>query len=118
VNTLHANIANALVMYYAIVGVWGIGMGLMRKPINGSYRAALYLGVGVAVVQVLVGIVLLVMGGRFRDDLHFLYGLSLIISLPIANQLAEKRGWSLALSYGIASLFMAGLCIRGITTGR
>ena len=112
----HAAIAQTLITYYILVGLWGIVLGVMNRPVDGQYRAALFIGIGVAVVQVLVGITLLLLGGTMKNDLHFLYGLSLIISLPLARQLASRPGWRPALVYGITCLFMAGLASRGIST--
>lgn len=114
---IHAQIAMALVLYYALVGLWGLALGLAGRPVDGSYRGALYLAVGVAAVQVLTGVVLLLMGLRPRDDLHPLYGLSLLVALPLAHQYLARR-WRPPLAYGLACLFMAGLAVRGITTGR
>jgi len=112
----HRLIATSIVTYYALVGLWGIVLGFMKRPVDGQYRAALFIGIGVAVVQVLIGIVLLLLGGTMKNDLHFLYGLSLIVRLPLARQLSVGRGWRQPLVYGLTCLFMSGLATRGITT--
>ncbi len=120
---IHTGIANAMVTYFAIVGLWGIVEGIRNVPLSGSYRAALFLAEGVGVLQGLVGIVLLVLGlagqsGMPRDDLHFLYGLSVVVTLPLVHQDLAGRRVREPLAYGLACLFMMGLAIRGITTGR
>lgn len=108
-----------MIMYYGVLALWGLYLGLRGQPASPAYSAALYLGGGVAVVQSLVGVVLLAMGGRSRDDLHFLYGLSLIVALPLAHQFLVVPGRLRApLAYGLACAFMVGLALRGITTGR
>ena len=49
-----------------------------------------------------------------RDDLHFLYGASVILTLPlVASYIADKKV-SRALAYGLASLFMAGSGDAGV----
>lgn len=114
---LHGQIAMALVLYYVLVGLWGLGLGLAGRPVDSSYRGALYLAIAVAAVQVVTGVALLLVGLRPRDDLHPLYGLSLLVTLPVAHQYLARR-WRPPLAYGLACLFMAGLAVRGITTGR
>ena len=116
---LHTTIANAVVMYFGLLALWGLFLGVRGAPVSPGFRAALYLGGGVAVLQALVGVALLAMGGRSRDDLHFLYGLSLIVALPLAHQFLVVPGRLRApLAYGLACAFMVGLALRGITTGR
>ena len=69
------------------------------------------------VVQAAVGIALLLTGYQPRDPLHYLYGASVILTLPlVASYIADKK-ISRVLAYSLASLFMAGLAIRAITTG-
>jgi hypothetical protein len=114
---LHQLIARMLVLYYALVGLWGVALGIGRRPVDGGYRGALILAGGLAVVQALVGLVLLASGLRPRDDLHYLYGLSVIVALPLVHQYLAGRRVPAALVYGLACLFMVGLALRGITTG-
>jgi hypothetical protein len=118
VSAIHAVIAQALVLYCALLGIWGVFLGIRNAPLNGSYRAALLLAEGVAVLQLFVGLLLLVLGPRSSNDLHYLYGLSLIVTLPLVHQYLAGRRMRAPLAYGLACLFMAGLAVRGITTGR
>jgi hypothetical protein len=115
---LHGLIARAVVLYYALVGAWGVILGLRKAQLlDAAYRGALILGVVLGVIQAAVGLVLLLTVGQPRDNLHFLYGASVILTLPLlASYIADKRV-SRPLAYGLASLFMAGLAIRAITTG-
>ncbi len=108
-----------MVLFYALVGLWGVVQGIRRKPLDGSYRGALILAEGLGIIQLLVGVLLLfVVSARPRDDLHYLYGLSVVVTLPIVNQYLADRRLPAPLAYGLGCLFMAGLAIRGITTGR
>lgn len=114
---VHELFARALVIYFALLGVWGLFLAVRRTPLGPGYRGALVIAVVLAVIQALLGIVLFVGGGRPRDDLHYLYGLSLIVALPLVQQYLANRTWSKVLIYGLACLFMMGLAIRAITTG-
>ena len=114
---LHVLISRALVLYYALVGLWGVFLAIRKAALPPAYRGALYIGVGIGVIQAAVGLILLVSGLSPRDDLHYLYGASVILTLPlVASYLSDKK-FSRVLAFGLANLFMAGLAIRAITTG-
>ncbi len=115
--SVHELFARAIVLYFALVGLWGLFLALRKQPFNSAYQGALVIALVLGVVQALIGVLLLVTGTRPRDDLHYLYGLSIIVALPLVQQYLAKRTLSRNLAYGLASLFMMGLAIRAITTG-
>jgi heme A synthase len=116
--SLHDLFSRALVLYFLIVGLWALYLAIRRQPFNSALQGALIISLVLGVVQALLGVLLLVTGSsRPRDDLHYLYGLSIIVALPLVQQYMSKRTVSRNLAYGLASLFMAGLAIRAITTG-
>jgi hypothetical protein len=114
---LHVVIARAIVVYFALLGVWGLVLVVLRAPLGGSYRGALIIGGALGVAQAVVGLLLFVAGQRPRDDLHYLYGLSVIVTLPLVQQYLTGRRVPTTLVYGLACFFIMGLGIRGITTG-
>ena len=117
-SALHATLANTIVLYLALVGVWGLWLGARGSAPTASFRGALVIAEIAAIAQGLVGILLVVALGRPLDGIHALYGVALVLALPLAATLVRgraPRGQSVAL--GIAALFAAGLAIRGITTG-
>jgi heme A synthase len=114
---LHQLIARALVLYFALVGVWGVFLGIRKAEFNSAIRGALIIGVALGVVQAIVGLVLVLSGQRPADNLHYLYGASVIVTLPLVASYIVDKKISRPLAYGLASLFMAGLAIRAITTG-
>jgi hypothetical protein len=114
---IHALLARTIVLYFAAVGLWGVFLGLRKAGFSAAFRGALIIGVVLAVIQACFGGLLLVTGRPARDPLHYLYGATVILALPlIAAYLVDKR-FSRVLAYGLTSLFMAGLAIRAITTG-
>ncbi|MBV9577161.1 MAG: hypothetical protein JO057_01075 [Chloroflexi bacterium] len=114
---LHQRFAISLVLYYAILGLWGVYLGIRKSPLTPSYRGGLVIGVGLGLVQALIGLVLVLSGDRPLDNLHFLYGASVILTLPLVMSYIVDKKVSRPLAFGLASLFMAGLAIRAITTG-
>ena len=115
--TLHANLATAIVLYLGLVGAWGIWLGLRALGPTANFRGALVVAEIAAIAQGAIGLVLA--ASRPLDGIHALYGVALVLAIPLAATLVRgrtPRGQSVAL--GIAALFTAGLAIRGITTGQ
>ncbi len=114
---LHQGLFRAGVLITLIVAGWGLVTWLRKQPASGGYRSTLVLTEVLFVLQALVGIGLYVTGRRPHDTLHLLYGVLLIVTLPIAASYTsshEKRREPLI--FGIAGLFMTGLAIRALTT--
>jgi hypothetical protein len=114
---IHAQLASVLTLYLTALGIWGIVLGVAGSGPTPSYRGSLVIAEIVIVGQGLVGVPLLLASGP-RDALHVLYGLALALALPLtATIVREGSPRRTALTLGLASLFAAGLAIRGITTG-
>ena len=114
---MHQTVARALVLYYGVLGVWGLFLAARKSGLSPGYRGSLVIGVGLGVVQALIGMFLVLGGLRPADNLHFLYGASVILTLPLVMSYIVDKKVSRPLAFGLASLFMAGLAIRAITTG-
>ena len=104
-------------LYFALVGVWGLLLAVRKAEIGPAFRGALVIGVGLGILQALVGALLVATGLRPADNLHYLYGASVIVTLPLVGSYIADKQISRTLAYGLAVLFMAGLAIRAITTG-
>ncbi len=114
---IHQRLALSLVLYYIALGVWGIFLAIRKSPLTPGYRGALVIGVAIGAVQALVGVTLVLSGDRPEDNLHFLYGASVILTLPLVMSYIVDKKVSRPLAFGLGCLFMAGLAIRAITTG-
>ena len=115
--SLHGRVAYALVLYYALVGLWAIVAGIRDRGPDRSLSGAIAIATIAAVVQGVLGLLVLVFRGAPADPVHMLYGFALAVAMPLAGTVVRDRtprGQSIAL--GIAALFTAGLAIRGITT--
>ena len=100
-----------------VIGVWGLVLFFRRVSPGASYRSTLVLTEGLFILQGLIGVGLIGTGARPKDPLHWLYGILLVITLPIAATYpAAKDERRQSLVYGIVGLFMAGLCIRAWMT--
>jgi hypothetical protein len=115
--SLHGRLATVLVLYYTLVGVWGLFLGIRNSGPTAGYRGAIVIATVAAVAQGLIGILVFAFLQPPREPLHVLYGFALVLAMPLAATVVrdrQPRGQSVAL--GFAALFTAGLAIRGITT--
>jgi hypothetical protein len=116
--SLHDRLATAIVLYFAVLGAWGLALGVRNSGPTRSYRGALVIAEAIAIVQGMIGALLLVSRG-VANWVHILYGFALIAALPTAATFLrdrQPRGQSVAL--GFAALFAMGLALRGCTTAR
>ena len=115
---LHTGLFRTGLLITAFIGVWGLVTYVRKQPSSGSFRATLVLTEALFIIQGLVGVLMFANGRRPHDNLHWLYGVLLVIVLPIAMSYVSGRDPRREpLVYGIAALFMAGLSIRAFTTG-
>ncbi len=114
---LHATTARSLVLYFAAVGLWGLFLWFRKSGFTSAYRGALIIGGVLAVAQALLGLSLVVFVRPAAEPLHYLYGVTVILTLPLVAAYISDKTYSRALAYGLGSLFIAGLAIRAITTG-
>jgi len=115
--SLHGRAATALVLYYTAVGLWGLYLGLRNSGPTPGFRGAIAIGVIAAIAQGALGFLVFFFLRPPPELLHVLYGFAVALAMPLAASLVRDRaprGQSVAL--GLASLFTAGLAIRGIIT--
>ena len=115
---LHNNLANTLWLFMLACGLWGV-FSALRGGFSPSLAGALVIGEGLVLVQGLLGGLTYLMGARPAQSLHFLYGVAAAVTLPGIYTYARTRSAKQqALLFGLGALFVFGLAIRGITTGR
>ena len=118
--SLHRGLFFAGLVLAIVIGGWGLVMFFRRLAPTGGFNSALIVTEALFIIQGLVGVTLFLGGRRPHDALHWLYGVLLVIVIPIAmtygGSSAERGERRQSLVYGIAGLFMAGLAIRALTT--
>ena len=115
--SVHGRVATALVLYYAAVGVWGLWLRVRKVGPTPGFRGAIVIAVIASAVQGALGLVVLAFSHPPQDSLHLLYGVALVVAMPLAASLARDRtAHTQSLALGLAALFTAGLAIRGIIT--
>jgi hypothetical protein len=107
-----------MLLFMAAVGVWGLLSFLRGGALSGSLAGALAIGQGLVAVQIVAGVALYATGEHPGTPVHYLYGITAILVLPFAwSYLRDRDQRQALLIYSLLSLFIAGLAVRGMTTG-
>ena len=116
---VHDRLSITVMLFMAVVGAWGIVAYLRGQSVSGSYAGALAIGQALVLVQVAAGAVMLVTGARSPGATHYLYGITAVLVLPFAwSYLRSRDPRQSLLIYSLIALFIFGLAVRGMITGR
>ena len=117
---LHARLVITILLFFGALSIWGFIGYLRGHSITGSYKGALAIGELLMLAQFVVGVLLLLGGAQpYRLSIHILYGIVAIIGLPGAFAYTRGRDdrWEL-LIYVTVCLFLCGIALRALMTGR
>ena len=116
---VHDRLSLTVMLFMAAVGVWGIVAYFRGQSVSGSFAGALAIGEALVVVQVAAGATMFLTGARAPSATHYLYGITAILALPFAWSWLRGRSQRQALLiYSLIALFIFGLAVRGMVTGR
>jgi CDP-diglyceride synthetase len=116
---LHDRLSLTVMLFMGAVGIWGLFSYVRGQRVSGSFAGSLVIGELLILFQVLAGVA--VYGGGFRPPTatHYLYGITAVLILPFAWSYFRERDQRQALMiYSLISLFIFGLAVRGMMTGR
>jgi hypothetical protein len=115
---MHDRMATTVMLFMAAVGLWGLASFIRGQGLTGSIAGALAIGQALVIIQALLGAVLYLDGLRASTVVHYLYGITAVIVTPFVWSYVKDRHPRQALMfYSLTALFIAGLAIRGMTTG-
>ena len=123
VRVAHAVFAWVAITLNLLAGIWGLA-ALRWPPLRGRrFWLGVVVAEGALAIQVLLGFALIgVFGHELSDNFHAFYGVVIILTIALAwiykGQVGEWKVLSSAaqrelLLYGLVSLFLMGLGIRG-----
>ena len=107
----HQNWFYVAVVITGAVGLWGVGLAILRRPPGRAFGLATAAAIAVMLVQVAAG-VLLYLSGERPASFHVFYGVVIAITFAIAYVYRAQLAKRPALAYGILLLFVMGLGIR------
>lgn len=121
---VHTVMGFAVVAVFTVGWMWG-GWALLRKESPGErFWRWLTMAQVVAGVQALLGIVLLLLGQRPTDVLHYVYGFGPIAVLVVAHVVAREsqegtgeRRLQAWVPFSLGSFICFGLSLRALMTG-
>jgi hypothetical protein len=117
VHLMHDRLATTVMIYFLVVGLWGLLEFARGGAIGGNIAGALVIGQVLVVVQGLFGLAMYVDGPRPSDPIHILYGATAALVLPFAwSYIRDRAPRQGLLIYSLIALFIFGLAIRGMTT--
>ncbi|HYO49869.1 MAG TPA: hypothetical protein VEW94_08455 [Chloroflexia bacterium] len=117
-NEAHRVFANMIGLYALIVGAWGLFNFIRRQPPDGNYNGALVIAVIIIALEGLTGFILFLLGARAGRSIHFLYGVTMLLTIPAIY--AFTRGSNTtreSMLYGLGLVFIWGLSERASETG-
>lgn len=116
---VHDRLATTMLLFMVIAGIWGLFSYVRGGTLSGNLAGTFLIGQGLIAVQVIAGILLYAWGYRAASSVHFLYGVTAILVLPFAwSYLRDRNPRHALMIYSLLALFIAGLAVRGMTTGR
>ena len=110
----HQNWFYVAVIATGVIGLWGIGLAVLRRPPGRAFGIATGIAIAVMLAQVVAGVVLYASGER-PATFHVFYGVVIAITFAIAYVYRAQLAKRPALAYGILLLFVMGLGIRAWT---
>jgi hypothetical protein len=114
---IHGNLANAALIYFAVLAAWGLVRFARRQGVGTNYWGALVIAELLILALGGLGAFLWYTGHRPGRGIHILYGLVSALAIPAVYAFTrgdeERRDM---LMYGVAALVTVGLILRAMTT--
>ena len=100
-----------------LVGLWGIGLAILRRRPGRAFNRAVGLAIAAMTGQVLLGLAALNLpDARLPGSQHIFYGVLVLFTFAFAYIYRTTLRRRPALYAGLLLLFVMGLGIRGIST--
>lgn len=118
-SAIHGTLANSVLLFMVVAGIWGIVTRYRHQAITGNFWGILAVGELLILGQGLLGAYLWIIGERpGRMGVHVLYGIVAVIALPAYYAITKGRDDKYAaLAYGFLCLFLAAISLRAMATG-
>ncbi len=120
--SLHALLSRAIVMFAAVAGLYGLYLYFRKRPVAPNYWGVIVVGNIATLGQGAIGLLMALSGAQAREWVHILYGITALMWIPIINFVNNQfnkgeHNVRETLLVALISLFEMGVGIRAITTG-
>jgi len=119
VTEIHRYVGFVVVAIFTIGWLFGLVLWISRREAGDWFWRWLVTAQIVAIVQALIGVILLLAGKRPITVLHYVYGFGPLVVFAIGHVLGREepfrvRPW---IPFAMASFISFGLSLRALTTG-
>ncbi len=117
---MHANLLFTILLVFGILTIWALTLGLLRRPVGQWLFSGMAIGFMLILAESVIGVVLLIQGLRpIRTEMHILYALIALLTIPIAHSSARNREpRSQGLIYAFACMFVCVIVSRAVEMAR
>lgn len=117
VRELHSVLSRTSILFFVLLGIWGLIRAFRSQGVGPSYLGALVIGEGIFIVQTILGVILVIGGNQPARVVHFIYGAFAVVAIPGLFALTKgddsnQTQWY----YTILVLFLTGVAFRAIGT--
>ncbi len=109
--TFHENWVYVAVVSTGVVGLWGLGLAVVKRGPGRAFEVARALAIVAILLQVVAGVILFARGHSVAA-FHVFYGVVIAVTLALAYVYRAQLARRPALSYGLLLVFVMGLGIR------
>jgi len=114
---LHDGLANTALLYTLLVALWSFWLYQRRRDLTSHFWGALVIAGLIFALQAVIGTTMVLQGRYPWRDVHYLYGVLGVITLPATFAFTRGRGgYREALLYGVILLFLTGIALRAWMT--
>lgn len=115
---IHGIISRAFLYFAIIIALWALLQVIRKQEISGNFWGAVVIGEGLVILQAVVGVILWIQGALPARLIHFLYGAVAVLTWPgVFAATRGETGRRETIYWFVASLFLAGIAFRAISTG-
>jgi hypothetical protein len=115
---IHRILSTAFLYFTVIIAVWALIHIIRRREIGGNFWGAVVIGEGLALMQMVVGGIMLLQGRVPARPIHFLYGAITLLTWPAVFAFTRgATGRRETLYWVLFSVFLFGITLRAIGTG-
>jgi heme A synthase len=117
VTALHASIYTMTLLLTGGLTLWAFFFIATGRVVDGAFRSTYLLTVGVTIVQGLIGLIMVIESLRAGQNIHYLYGISIIVFMGAGYVFATRGDQGReALIFGFMSATAFGLILRASET--